>query len=371
MKTHIEICRGSLIHNIRVFHRLGRRKLMVVLKANAYGHGLAQVAGVVAPMAEVDYLAVDSLAEARELGAWRERKPVLVLGWSDEPELAELIAMNVEVVMPSLEQWRIAEKLAKKMQRRARVHVKVETGTARLGMEPDEVAALLKQPGWVEAVGLYSHFANIEDTSDSSFAFRQLQVFRDLVRRVNRRGLVRHFSCSASALLFPQTYFDMVRVGISAYGYWPSKQTYLSHLEKKTPDVSLLPALTWHSRVAQVKTLRKGSSVGYGLSYRALADSRIAVIPVGYYDGYDRRLSNTASVIIRGALAPVRGRVCMNMFMVEVTHIRGVRPGDDVVLLGSQGGERVDADQLAEWAGTINYEILARLNPAIPRRLVE
>jgi len=160
-----------------------------------------------------------------------------------------------------------------------------------------------------------------------------------------------------------------VRIGISAYGYWPSKQTYVSALEKHRRPLALQPALSWHAKIAQVKKLPLGTPVGYGLTYKTLHPTRLAVIPVGYFEGYDRRLSNTAHVLIRGIPAPVRGRICMNMFMVEVTHIPGVKAGEPVTLLGWEGTEAVTADTLAEWSGSISYEIICRISPLIPRTL--
>ncbi len=163
------------------------------------------------------------------------------------------------------------------------------------------------------------------------------------------------------------TYFDILRIGISAYGYWPSKQTYVSYLEKHEQPICLKPVLSWYAKVAQVKPLKKGFSVGYGLTYKTYNKAKIIIVPVGYYDGYDRKLSNISQVIVNGQTAPVRGRICMDMFMVEVTHISHVKQGMPVTLIGGNGAERITADYLADLTGSINYEILSRINPLIPR----
>jgi alanine racemase len=162
----------------------------------------------------------------------------------------------------------------------------------------------------------------------------------------------------------------MVRVGISAYGYWPSKQTYISYIEKKKKKIQLKPVLSWYTRAAQIKTLERGDSIGYGITYRTFNKTKIVVVPVGYYDGYDRKLSNISTIFVNNSKAPVRGRICMDMFMAEVTHIKNIKPGDKITLIGQVGEEKIDADYLGELAGTINYEILSRINPLIPRIIV-
>jgi alanine racemase len=169
----------------------------------------------------------------------------------------------------------------------------------------------------------------------------------------------------------PETLFDMIRVGISLYGLWPSKETLLSCLLQGDKGTALAPAMTWKARIAQVKEVPAGAFVGYGCSYRATRSTRVAVVPIGYADGYDRRLSGVGHVLAGGRRAPVLGRVCMNIFMVDVTDIPGVRDGDVATLIGTDGNERISAEELAENAGTINYEILARLSPLLPRIVVE
>ncbi len=369
MKTHVALNAANLLHNLRQFQRLTRAPLMFVVKANAYGHGLRPVVEIARRSTAVGRYAVDSLAEALAVRELVADKPVLILGWSDRDELDELLRRGFEAVVPSEEHLRWLLAAATRVGRRARVHLKIETGTNRLGIDPGRAVALLQRlnPERVELCGVYSHFANIEDTTDPAFAQGQLKLFRGLLRRLKGGGACRHFSSSASTLLFPETHFDMARVGISAYGYWPSRQTHALYLEKHKQGIALKPVLSWHAKVAQVKTVAKGAAIGYGLTYKAFAKSRIVVIPVGYYDGYDRKLSNASQILVHGVKAPVRGRVCMDMFMADVSHVPGVKAGDPVTLLGNEGQERIDADMLAEWAGTINYEVLSRINPLIPR----
>jgi alanine racemase len=381
MKTHIEINAEHLIHNLKEFQKLTHKNLMFVVKANAYGHGLKEVVSIAKELDFIDYYAVDALEEAITVRCGDEAKKILIIGWADEDQLTTIIAREFEMVVPSMDYLKQVEAIAKKVGKRAKAHLKVETGTARMGMRPEEVKGIIEEAklkngvlnnDHVDFTGLYSHFANIEDTTDHSFAQSQLDIFNKLLDSIGSKAdhLLKHFSCSASTLLFPKTHFDIARIGISAYGFWPSKPTYVSYIEKKKPAIQLKPVLSWYSKVAQVKILEKGESIGYGLTYRAFDRSRVIVVPVGYYDGYDRKLSNHATIIVNGVNAPVRGRVCMNMLMADVTHIPEIKQGDKVILIGSEGEESISADHLAEWAGSINYEIVSRINPLIPRRVV-
>ena len=373
MKTHIEINANHLKHNLALFHRISGRKIMFVVKANAYGHGLREVVRLSKNLPSIGYYAVDSHQEAldvrQEAG---DKKKILVIGWVDDEELGDLIGGGFEFVVPSPDYLKRALHLAAKRGKKALIHLKVDTGTSRLGMDIKEIQRIFDDPDKtaVEIRGLYSHFANIEDTTDHSFAGRQLARFNELLTRIRSEKILRHFSCSASALLFPETYFDMVRVGISAYGYWPSKQTYVSYIEKNQNKIELKPVLSWFSKVAQHRSIDKGQYIGYGLTYQAFSNSRMIVIPAGYYDGYDRRLSNISNILIRGARAPVRGRICMNMMMADVTHVENVKEGDRVILIGKENNEKIDAEYLANLSGTIHYEILSGINPNISRKVV-
>ena len=181
---------------------------------------------------------------------------------------------------------------------------------------------------------------------------------------------LRHAACSAASILFTRTHLDLARVGISLYGLWPSRETYVSCLERGKPTLELRPVMTWKSRIAQVRTVPEGSYIGYGCTYRTTRESNIAVLPVGYNEGYDRRLSGVGHVLVRGKRAPVRGRVCMNMTMVDVTDIPDAGLEDEAVLLGRQDDEGISAEQLAGWCGTIPYEVVTRVNPALPRIVV-
>jgi alanine racemase len=373
----ILISRKALVHNIREFRRIigPRRKFLAVVKANAYGHGIIEVARIAAANG-VDWLGVNSVEEGAALRAAGFACPILVLGYVPLEELEEAVAGDLRFIVYNRETVRRLAAVSKRLGRKVRVHLKVETGTRRQGVDVDEVGPFVRDirrhPGLV-LEGLSSHFANIEDTTKHDYPRLQLEAFRAACRTLRDKGVripVKHMSCTASTILFPETDFDMARVGIGLYGYWPSKETYLSCLQIKRQPLRLEPVLSWKARIAQVKRVPPDACVGYGCTYRTTRPTVLAVIPVGYYDGYDRGLSNVAHVLIRGRRAPVRGRVAMDFFMADVTDVPGVRLEDEAILLGADGGEKILADDLAGLAGTISYEILARLNPLIPRVVV-
>jgi alanine racemase len=372
MKTWIELNRAHLRHNLALFAELSNRPLMFIVKANAYGHGLKEVIEMTADMPQIGYYAVDSYAEAAIAKPLAAGKKIIVIGWEDHAEIIEMIRQNIEMIIPSVDYFNQVIQLAAALQKKALLHLKLETGTHRLGMSHTELMNIANAPQSAnfQICGIYSHFANIEDTTDHSYADQQLAAYHQLVAKLNNESIIRHFSCSASTLLFPETYFDMVRIGISAYGYWPSKPTKVSYREQGKTSIELKPVLSWFTKAAQVKDTRKGEYIGYGLSYRTFSDSKMMVIPVGYYDGYDRRLSNCGNVMVKGVKAPLRGRICMDMAMVDVTHIQDIQTGDEVILLGANGKERITAEDTADLCGTIHYEFLSRLNPAIPRFIV-
>ncbi len=375
--ARIEVSREALVHNIREFRRLiGRRRLFLgVVKANAYGHGLLETSAI-AVAEGVDWLGVNSVAEGVALREAGLGVPILVLGYAPLDGLEEAVTRDLRLTVYNRETVRRLGALAGRTGRTVRLHVKVETGTWRQGVVPRELGAFLreigKHPGLV-VEGLSSHFANIEDTTSHEYPRLQLDCYREACREVEAGGLnvpIKHMSCTASTILFQDPEFNLARVGIGLYGLWPSKETYLSSvLEKKQPP-DLRPVLAWRARVAQIKKVPAGAFISYGCTFRTTRPTVLAVVPVGYYDGYDRRLSNAAHVLVRGRRAPVRGRVAMDFLMADVTDIPGARLEDEATLIGADGAERVSAEDLASIIGTIGYEVLARINPQVPRVVV-
>jgi alanine racemase len=373
----IEIRSEALRNNVRLFRRLvtPSSQLAAVVKANGYGHGMSQV--VEAIRDEVDWFAVHSPVEAARVRSLAARHPILIMGYVAPEDAAHLDA-NMHVFVSCPEVLDTLAAVGGERGFRVPVHIKVDTGTNRQGIEPEAVEAMVRRARGLglEVAGIAAHFANIEDTLEHEFAQQQIQRFREVeadLERIGGKGVPwRHTACSAAALLFREADFTLVRFGISLYGHWPSRETRLSwSTDPNHGRLNLEPALTWKSVVGQIQTVKEGESVGYGRTWRALRPTRLAVIPIGYADGYPRALGNRARVLIGGAGVPVVGRVCMNILMADVTDLASVSVGDEVVLLGRQGGAEVSAEALAEAAGTINYEILARLPEHIPRVLVE
>ncbi|MEZ4475152.1 MAG: alanine racemase, partial [bacterium] len=354
----------------RAFRRLidPATRLSVAVKANAYGHGLVPAARAFLA-GGADWLCVHAPEEVRALRQAGVTAPIYLLGPVALDDLAEVAALEARLVVYNRA---TIERLAA-LGVRARLHLKVETGNHRQGVELPEALALAeliaRTPG-LELEGVASHFANIEDTTDHRYARYQLARFEEAIAALRAAGhpvSMRHISNSAAALLWPENAFDLIRLGISAYGLWPSRETRVAAALAGHSEVALRPALTWKTRVAQVKDVPEGASIGYGLTYVTSRPTRLAILPVGYADGYDRQLGNLAHVLIGGRRAPVRGRVCMNIIMVDVTDGPAPALEDEVVLLGRQGAEEVSAEAMAGWAGTINYEVVARIAEHVPR----
>ncbi len=370
----VEIDRSAPEHNLGQLRKAAAPGVAfcAVVKSNAYGHGVAEIARL---LPSADWFAVNSLEEGRELRGLGVSKPVLVLGHVPLDRLEEAVRADLSLTVYNPE---TVQKLGslRGLPGPAKLHLKVETGTGRQGVMPSDLEgflALVSSTENVKLEGLSTHFANIEDTLNHGYAEKQLAVFSDAVRTVEKavgRPPVVHTACTAASILFPKTHFSMLRVGIGLYGLWPSRETYLSALQGGTAVPELRPVLAWKTRLAQIKGLPEGSFVGYGCSYRTTRRTLLGVLPVGYADGFDRALGNRAHVLIRGKRAPVIGRICMNLTMVDLTDIPGVRLEEETVLLGVMGDERISAETMAEWAGTINYEVVARISSLLPRRIV-
>jgi alanine racemase len=370
----VEIDAAAYRHNLRALARIlkpGTRR-MAVVKAGAYGHG----ARLITPLAVaecVDYLGVHSLGEFREISDLTGGTPVCLLGPTLPREVEEVAAAGVE---PTVSEMEVAQGLAaaaRAMGRRVSVHVKIETGTHRLGILLDEIPAwaeFFRQHPEMHLRGVHTHYANIEDTTDHTIARRQLANLRVAAERFTALGLAPemvHSACSAAAIVMEQTHGDLARLGIASYGLWPSRETYLSTLLSQRMGPELLPVLSWKTRISQIKLVPVGEYIGYGCSLRTTHTMRLAVLPVGYYDGYPRALSGRGHVLIHGRRAPVAGRVCMNMTMVDITDLPDARLEDEAILIGRNGGESITADALAALCNTINYEIVSRIGGHLPR----
>nr|MBN2276213.1 alanine racemase [candidate division Zixibacteria bacterium] len=372
----VELDSGAFKNNIGTIRKLAEdRMVAVAVKANAYGHGLAEITSLLIKE-DIRYIAVHSLEEAMAARQYGWDREILVVGYIPLVDLGAVIDLNLEPTVYNRETVSRLGRLSQKYGVKINLHLKLETGTNRQGVEPERlprITDIIKKYSGLHLKGVSTHFANIEDTTNHAYARYQLDRFNKTVGQLRKMGFkpeLRHTACSAAMLLFDDTRFELVRPGIAVYGLWPSKETYLSYRLMGGSNNILKPVMKWKTRVIQIKDVLPDAFVGYGCTYRTTSKTRLAVLPVGYYDGYDRQLSNTAHVLIKGRRAPIRGRVCMNLMMVDITDIKGVRLEDEVVLMGNDGTENVSADQIAAWASTVNYEIVSRINGSIVRKII-
>ena len=370
----IEIDSSALEHNIQQFCNLigSTKKIAVIVKANAYGHGIIEISKLASKYG-ADWLGVNSLEEALLLREKGINLPIILLGYVPLSELQKAVENNIRLTVYNQETIDKLGKITSKVKRKAYLHIKLETGTHRQGIKGEDLLPFIRRIEkyhYLIIEGISTHFANIEDTTDHSYAQSQLEKFNQYLNLLKKNKIeipIKHTACSAATILFPETYFDMARVGIGIYGLWPSKETYLSCIQDKREPVSLKPVLSWKTKIIQIKEVQEGAFIGYGCTYKTTRPTRLAVLPVGYYDGYDRHLSNSSYVLVKGKRAPLRGRVAMNFITVDITDIPGVKLEEEVALIGRQGKETLTAEYLASLCGTINYEIVTRINPLIPR----
>ena len=365
MRTWAEIDLSRLRHNYTALREqlVPGCRFVGVVKANAYGHGAVPVAQKLEEWG-ADYLAVACLEEAAELRQAGIRAPILILGVTLPRYAGELLAWDAAQAVGDLETGRALSAAAVAAGRTLTIHVKADTGMSRLGFLCDEahldraageITALCALPG-LRAEGVFTHFSDADGCE--AYTMRQFTRFLDLLDKLSARGVtfeIRHCAASAAMLNYPCTHLDMVRPGIALYGHYPAPG-----MEYTCP---LLPVMTLKTRVAAVRELPAGTCVRYGRTATLARDSRLAVLPVGYGDGYFRLFSNGQPVAIRGKKAPVVGRVCMDLTMVDVTDLPGVVPGDEAVLYGDAAPVEDGADR----AGTIQYELLCDVSPRVPR----
>jgi len=367
--TWVEVSKEALRHNIGEFRKIVGKDVILCpcVKANAYGHGLIET-GKVFLESGADWLAVNSLYEAVSLREAKVSSPIYVLGYVPLADLAMVCELDLRIVVYDKETVEELGKIGKPV----KIHLKIETGNNRQGILMDDLldfAGFVSEFSNIEIEGVATHFANVEDTTDHSYAEKQLEKFNTAIERLEDAGFkikLKHCANSAATILFRETHFNMVRPGIAAYGMWPSKETYISYLKDGGEGFKLMPAFTWKTRIAQIKTVAAGEYIGYGCTYKTGSEARLAILPIGYYDGYDRCVHG-AYVLIRGKRAYVRGRVCMNIIMVDVSDIDGVELEDEVVLIGRDGEEFISAEDFGNFAGTINYEVTTRVNDRIKR----
>lgn len=365
LPTYATVNLAALAHNLSLItgYLPPSCEVMAIVKANAYGHGAVAVAQALATRG-IKRFAVASLNEGIELRHAGISGPIVVLGALFEGQLTDLVAHRLT---PVVSDEQILPSLANAVRAQPApypIHLKVETGMGRLGLSPKELLTLLdnhivRNPLQVE--GVMTHLADA-DGEDGAFTERQLSDFRVLLEQIRQRGLALplvHAANSAAIVRYPDAHFSLVRPGIMLYGYHT--------LPASVPAPALKPVLSLRSTVVQVRTIPQGGTVSYNGTFVATRTTRIAVLPIGYADGYSRQLSNRGYVLIQGRRAPIVGLVCMDMIMVDVTDLTPVNIGETVTLIGQQGTESIGADDVAGWIGTIPYEVLCGIGSRVPR----
>ncbi len=368
--SKVELSAAALNNNIATYRSLipAHVQLAAIVKGNAYGHGMIPIAQFLDSHLSVDFLYTASLSEALCLRAHAIKKPITVLSYHDA-SLTQAIASDIDIVVYDLETAHAISQAAQQISKQAHVHIKLDTGLSRLGIrvEPnaiEQTIALIKHIAQLPGIivrALFSHFADAE-AADNTFVQYQQELFDKIALPFNA---IKHLSCTAALGTIPMENHSIARFGIGLYGLWPSEENKLA---LSAFGATILPVMSWKTRIIQIKKIPAGSTVGYDRTYVTARPIIAAVLPVGYADGLDRKLSNCGHVLIHGTVAPIIGRVSMNVTVVDITDVAHAQVNDEVTLLGNHPA--VHADTIARHVGTINYEVVTRISPHISRVLI-
>ncbi|HZJ73511.1 MAG TPA: alanine racemase [Perlabentimonas sp.] len=378
--SYIEISKSAYNHNIKYLRNtIGSDiRFSSVVKGNAYGHGV----DIIVPLAEkakINHFSVFSASEALDVfNAASPKSDIMIMGYLSDDQLAWAIEKNIEFYIFNVERLQKAIDLAKAIKKPARIHIEVETGFNRTGIEYENMSEVVNlitdNQKHLILEGLCTHYAGAESVTNYYRIINQIKDYRRFYQYLTRHNLkprFRHTAGSAASLTYPQTIMDMVRIGISQYGFWPTKETYIYQFKRnQAKDSDLKRVITWKTRVMSIKEVDPGEFVGYGSSFMANKTMKVAIIPVGYTNGFSRSLSNMGRVLIRGKRVPVVGTVTMNTMSVNVTDIPNVEIGDEVVLVGKQKRLAISIASFSEMSNQLNYQTLARLPSNIPRHVV-
>ena len=366
-RTWAEVDLDAIAHNIKEIRKITNpnAKIMAVVKADAYGHGFLEGAKTLLENG-ADRLAVAVLQEGKQLRSRGVTVPILILGASGEEAVEDLINFDIT---PSVFTYEFAKALSYEAERKEKVtkiHIKIDTGMSRIGFLAgenneeivDEIIKISKLP-YIEIEGIFSHFAT-SDEYDKSYTLLQYGRFMDVCNRLEEKGLnipIKHICNSAGIMMYPEMHLDMVRPGVILYGMYPSDEVDKSRLD-------LIPAMTLKSTITHIKEVEPGRGVSYGKEYITDKKTKIATVPIGYADGYLRKLAKHGKMIVDGVKVPIIGRICMDQCMIDVTNVHNIDKGDEVIIFGREG---VTVDDLAEWLETINYEVSCVIGKRIPR----
>jgi alanine racemase len=362
-----EVDLDAIAHNMQKIREITNpnSQIMAVVKADAYGHGFMEVAKTLLENG-ADRLAVAVLQEGKQLRSRGVDVPILILGASNEESVEDLINFDIT---PSVFDYEFAKALsymAEKKEKVTKIHIKIDTGMSRIGFVAtedndaivDEIVRISRLP-YIEIEGIFSHFAT-SDEADGEYTFLQYNRFMDVVKKLEDKGVkipIKHICNSAAIMMYPQMHLDMVRPGVILYGMYPSDEVDKSRLD-------LISAMTLKARISHVKEVEAGRGVSYGKEYITDKVTKIATVPIGYADGYLRRIAKEGKMIVDGQKVPIIGRICMDQCMIDVTNVHNINKGDEAIIFGREG---VTVDDLARWLGTINYEVSCLIGKRIPR----
>ncbi|PLX25546.1 alanine racemase [Candidatus Parcubacteria bacterium] len=367
--TWLEINKKNLLHNVEQFRKIApNSQIWPVVKSNAYGHGLKEVVKVLDKDKNVSGFAVVNLDEAVAVNKI-SKKPIMVLSYFSWDKKGLVTANRHKISLPVYDYETIDQlnDLGKKLKKDFWINIKIDTGTTRLGFraeEADKAIEHIRSKKHIKVFSMFTHYAESE-AKDLTFSNQQLQRFNQVAGKYF--DIKVHSACSAASINMENSQQDIIRLGISLYGLWPS---LAARQNGESQGIELKPVLRWKTKIIQLKDALAGDTVGYNRTYKCEEDCKIAVLPVGYNEGYSRLFSNQAEVLIRGQRYKVRGNICMNLCMLELPQDTDIKVGEEVVLLGHSKKETLGAEDLAQWSRTINYEVVTKINPELPRIIV-
>ncbi len=375
----IELSQSALQNNIDFLKKqFENTRISSVVKANAYGHGLERYISM-AIKCGIDHFSVFCSDEAKKIKSIAKQPvDIMIMGWISDEDLEWIVSNQIEVFVFNFDRIDKLFEISKRIGIPVKIHIELETGMNRTGFHSKELNRLIKKmienKQHFHFEGICTHFAGAESIANYKRIQDQIKKFKSFHKRFLKNLLIpktRHTACSAASLSYPKTQFDMVRIGILQYGFWPSVETYIQFLSNNNLQYDpLRQILSWKSVIMTIKKVKTGEFVSYGTSYLAQKDMKIAIVPVGYSQGYARNLSNQGRVIINGQRVGVIGMVNMNMLIADVTTLENVDIGDEVVLIGKQGEISINVSSFTEFSDQLNYELLTRLPAEIPRVII-
>lgn len=379
--SRIELSQQALTNNMNFIRKKTGRGIRIssVVKANAYGHGINPFVSMVEKCG-VNHFSVASAHEASKvLECKQNTSSIMIMGILYDVDISWAIENEIEFYVFNYPRLPLVLELAKKLKKQAIVHIEVETGANRTGMPesdfPKAITFLKRNKEYIRFEGLCSHLGGAESEANKFKIDGQLRRFKKLIKLTKSRKFLpkyTHLASSAASLIYPETRFNMVRVGVAQYGFWPGPDVYYHHLQEtgKNSDRALKRIITWKTDIMDLRDVPAGEFVGYGTAFQALKPMKVAVLPLGYSNGYPRAQSNRGHVLIQGKKAPITGLINMNLFMVDVSHLPDVKVGDEAVLVGRQNNSMIRVSSFTESINLLNNEMLSRLPAAIPRKVV-